>query len=145
MLRGRFGATSGQPYFQGTISIPRLAVVSELSFVFDTGADGTTLMPRDAEAVGINYAALRHRFQSVGVGGTVTTYQEPAHLAFVSADRRTVYGYRFLLSIVASDDAWDVPSLLGRDIIDRWRVTYDRSRSELTGEVISCDAQGGVD
>ena len=32
------------------------------------------------------------------------------------------------------------PSLLGRDIIDQWRVTYDRSASELLVEVVSWDA-----
>ncbi|MYE23910.1 MAG: hypothetical protein F4Y01_08215 [Gammaproteobacteria bacterium] len=145
MLRGKFGASTGQPLFQATISIPKLAVVRELSFVFDTGADGTTLMPTDAVAMGIDYGALSRGFQSVGVGGTATTYQEPALLAFLSEDGRTAYGYRFALSIVApSRDAWGIPSLLGRDIIDRCRVTYDRSQSELTGEVVSCDLQGGV-
>lgn len=145
MLCGSFGAATGQPLFQGTVSIPRLAVMRNLSFVLDTGADGTTLMPTDADAMGIDFGALGHGFQSVGVGGTATTYQEPAYLAFVSEDGRTVYGYRFTLSIVApSDDARDIPSLLGGDIIDRWRITYDRSRSELTGEVISCDIQGGM-
>ena len=33
-----------------------------------------------------------------------------------------------------------VPSLLGRDIIDQWRVTYDRLASELLAEVVSWDA-----
>ena len=34
-----------------------------------------------------------------------------------------------------------VPSLLGRNIIDRWRVTYDKSAWELLAEVVSSDAQ----
>ena len=34
-----------------------------------------------------------------------------------------------------------IPSLLGRDIIDQWRVTYDKSALELLAEVISSDAQ----
>ena len=34
-----------------------------------------------------------------------------------------------------------IPSLLGRDIIDRWRVIYDKSASELQAEVISSDAR----
>ena len=33
------------------------------------------------------------------------------------------------------------PSLLGRDVIDRWRVTYDKSASELLAKVISSDFQ----
>ena len=36
-----------------------------------------------------------------------------------------------------------IPSLLGRDIIDRWRVTYDKSAPELLAEVISSDGRKG--
>lgn len=144
MLRGRFGATTGRPYIQGTISIPRLNVLRRLSLLLDTGADGTTLMPMDARALGIDFGALCRRIQSGGVGGAATTYREPAYLAFESEDGRTVYGYRVDLSIIApSEDISNIPSLLGRDIINRWRITYDKSQLELTGEVVSCDMRRG--
>ena len=40
-----------------------------------------------------------------------------------------------------STDLMTIPSLLGRDIIDQWRVTYDKFALELLAEVISSDAQ----
>lgn len=42
---------------------------------------------------------------------------------------------------VPTADAMRVPSLLGRNIIDRWRVTYDKSVSELIAEIVSSDAE----
>lgn len=38
-----------------------------------------------------------------------------------------------------------IPSLLGRDVIDQWRVTYDKSASELLAEVISWDARESLE
>lgn len=32
-----------------------------------------------------------------------------------------------------------IPSLLGRDIMDRWAITFDRSNDRLVAEVRSAD------
>jgi hypothetical protein len=47
MIQGRFGNTSGRPYVEGRLVIPRLKVRGDISFIFDTGADQTVLMPMD--------------------------------------------------------------------------------------------------
>ena len=53
-----------------------------------------------------------------------------------------IYAYDIRLLIHhPTDDAMRVPSLLGRDVIDRWRVTYDKSARELVADVVSADAQ----
>ena len=36
-------------------------------------------------------------------------------------------------------DAFDIPSLLGRDILDRWRMVYDPEMGLLEFEVRSAD------
>jgi hypothetical protein len=36
MIEGRFGDTSGRPYIEGRLSLPRLGVVGDISFIFDT-------------------------------------------------------------------------------------------------------------
>ncbi len=113
-----------------------------VSFVFDTGADRTILMPLDARDLGVNYAALRNPNQARGIGGTVETHTEPARAFFVDDDDHILHGYEIALGICQpSQSAGQIPSLLGRDIIDRWRVTYDKSEAELAGEVISSDAR----
>ena len=47
MLRGRFGHANKRPYIQGRLFIPRLEVWSDVSFLVDTGADKTSLLPAD--------------------------------------------------------------------------------------------------
>ena len=45
MLRGRFGHANKRPYIQGRLFIPRLENWSDVSFLVDTVADKTTLLP----------------------------------------------------------------------------------------------------
>lgn len=140
MLRGRFGDTSGRPYMEGHVLLPRLRWSGNVSFIFDTGADTSLLMPLDAQRMGINYALLENEVSTLGIGGASENFVESAYLAFVGDE--ALYGYEIELHICKpADELMTVPSLLGRDIIDRWRVTYDKSASELLAEVITSDAQ----
>ena len=55
---------------------------------------------------------------------------------------QALYGYEIELRICKpAEELMTIPSLLGRDIIDRWRVTYDKSASELLAEVVFSDAR----
>jgi hypothetical protein len=49
MLEGRIGILSGAPYIEARISFPRLGLQGLVSFLVDTGADGTVLMPADTK------------------------------------------------------------------------------------------------
>lgn len=144
MLRGRFGATSGRPYMEGLVLLPRLGWSGNVSFIFDTGADTSLLMPLDARRMGIDYAMFDNEASTLGIGGASENFVEPAYLAFV--DDEALYGYEIELHICKpADELMSVPSLLGRDIIDQWRVTYDKSASELLAEVISSDARRALE
>ena len=67
---------------------------------------------------------------------------ERARVAFADVNEHLLYGYDIeLLVHHPTDDAMRMPSLLGRNIIDRWRVTYDKSVPELVAEVVSSDAE----
>lgn len=140
MLRGRFGDTSGRPYVEGHILLPRMRVSGNVSFVFDTGADTSLLMPLDGQRMGIDYTRFQEKDESLGIGGVSENFIEPAYLAFVGDDE--LYGYKIELRICKpSEEIMTIPSLLGRDIIDRWRVIYDKSELYLVAEVISSDAR----
>ena len=140
MLRGRFGDTSGRPYVEGHVLLPRLGRSGNVSFIFDTGADTSVLMPLDAQRMGIDYGMLDNEVLSLGVGGESKNCIESAYLAFVGNE--ALYGYEIALHICRpAKELMTIPSLLGRDVIDQWRVTYDKPASELLAEVISSDAQ----
>lgn len=142
MLYGRFGNSSGRPYLSARVFIPRFGASGNVSFIFDTGADNTVLMPADAAALGIDFTDLSDPFESLGIGGSALMYPERAHIAFLDESHGRIYAYDIeLLVHHPTTEAMRVPSLLGRDIIDRWRVTYDKSVPELSAEVNSSDAE----
>ena len=58
MLRGRFGNTSGRPFLEGRLILPNRNLSFEISFLVDTGADDTILMPADGIRVGLDYGQL---------------------------------------------------------------------------------------
>jgi hypothetical protein len=123
------------------VKLPNLGVQADVSFIVDTGADRSVLMPGDAMRMGIDYRRLRNRTETVGIGGTSRGYQETALLAFAEPGK-CVYVYQISLAVAQRRaDLMDVPSLLGRDILDTWRMIYDPANGVLEFEVISSDHQ----
>lgn len=141
MLQGRFGNTSGRPYFEGRISIPQFEIVGDVSFLMDTGADTTVLMPVDSGRLGIDFNQLATTTDSLGIGGLSKQYLEPVILAFTDPGVCLhVYDFSILIA-AATPHNKNIPSLLGRNILDRWAITYDKLNTGLTAEVIQSDMQ----
>lgn len=139
MLTGRFGNTSARPYLEGSLIIPRLNVGAVLSFLVDTGADDTFVMPADGLTLGLDYGQLRGRDDTGrGAGGPFTAYHEPALVTFT--DGANLFGSFVTVGILQQrDDMLKVPSLLGRDIIHRWHMRYQHSGRTLHFDVESAD------
>ena len=113
---------------EGRIEIPRLGVSYTVPFLVDTGADGTCLHPGDGLRAGVPFGRLRDGVTVSGIGGQSTYYEEPAILMFTDDVERSTYRYNAVVEIAKPEDVSDeIPSLLGRDIIDRWRMVYDRT------------------
>lgn len=140
MIVGRFGDTSGRPFVEGRLYLPRLGIQGNISFLLDTGADSSMIMPGDAKKLGINYNDLQGDTECVGVGGPVHYYVERALVAF-SDPGEALHIYELPELGVMHDDPQmeNVHSLLGRDIIDRWRITYDPQGSRLNIKVVLSD------
>ena len=139
MLRGRFGTTSGRPYIDGSLLLSRLDLSLEISFLVDTGADESFLMPSDAQGLLLDYRRLSGRSTGGhGAGGSFTAYREPALITFSDGER--LFGYSVIIGILEPrDDMLGVPSLIGRDILHRWRMTYEHSSGILVFDVESAD------
>lgn len=86
MLRGRFGDTSGRPYLEGRLILPRLGIRSDISWCVDTGADRSLLLPADGTRMGIDYSKLTGEIPSVGIGGVVHNYLSQQSWLFQSRD-----------------------------------------------------------
>ena len=131
MLEGRFGNTSGAPYIEARISFPRLQLWGLVSFLVDTGADGTVLMPTDSKKLGIDFKSLGNPTTSEGIGGAAQGFNETAVLSF--SDRSHVYSYLLTIEISAPTRRnHRFPSLLGRDILKQWRCVMDVDRGQIT-------------
>jgi hypothetical protein len=49
MLTGRFGDTTGRSYIEGRLSLPRLTISDDISFIIDTGGHKTRVAGRRRE------------------------------------------------------------------------------------------------
>ena len=130
MLIGRFGSTSGRPYLEGRLHLYEHGIVGDVSFLVDTGADKTVLMPGDGLRLDVDYSRLAEPVDLRGIGGEITGHVENAVLVFDDGERLCAFQAEI---VVAEEDGVtvDVPSLLGRDVIDRLRMTYDKSTDAL--------------
>jgi predicted aspartyl protease len=139
LITGSFSEGSGRPLVEGKIILPRLAIEGDVSFLMDTGADSSVLMPSDAKNLGIPYDLLEGNRECGGIGGTVHSFVERAILVF-SHPNRTLYGYDLEIDIMPYDvEVEEVPSLLGRDVLDRWRIVYDPQGAGLRAKPRSAD------
>lgn len=139
MLKGRFGDTTGSPYIEGRLLIPRFNIKGDMSFLVDTGADDTVLMQTDGDRLGLDYSLLENVTQASGLGGTANLYQEPAYLLFIEPGKKA-YVYGLNIQVLEPDPAYDtLPSVLGRDILNRWRMSYNATTKRLFFKVLSAD------
>ena len=119
--------------------LPRLSIEGDISFLMDTGADSSILMPGDAKKLGIDFGTLNGDRVCGGIGGSVHCYLEPALLAFSDLGV-AVHVYQQDIDIMHHDpEMEDVPSLLGRDILDHWKIVYDPQEKKIAITVRSAD------
>lgn len=138
MIKGSF--EDGSPFIEGLLVIPRLHIQGPISFLLDTGADESCLMPTDGLRLGIDYGSLTGRKVSIsGVSGDIEC-TKCSVFVFFTEDNGKVRIYRIQIDIMP-----DVPklhpmhSLLGQDILSRWRTVHDPTRGRLQATVISAD------
>lgn len=141
MIIGRFGDTSGRPFMEGRLILPRLNILGDVSFLMDTGADSSIVMPSDAKRIGVPYDMLQGDRVCGGIGGRVHSFVERAVLVFTNPQVR-LYAYELEIDIMPdAPEIEEVPSLLGRDVIDRWRIVYDPQGSGLRAKPHSADLE----
>ena len=124
---GRFGDTSGRPYLEARIQSPRLGIFGHISFLVDTGADRTTVHPLDGARLSVDYENLVWSASAVGIGGKRVKQAPERALVVFSQPGKALYVYDMDVLIAPQDHSatsMRIPSLLGRDILDRWEMRY---------------------
>ena len=137
MILGSFD--NGSPFVEGLLVLPRLNIQEPVSFLVDTGADLTCLMPADSHRIGVDFARLQQRTTITGASGYIHPFVERAHVLFTEASG-TERGYRSRRLIFPDEpELQELHSLLGQNIMGRWRIVHDFSRDILTCTVRSAD------
>ena len=142
MIVGHFDS-HGRPFAVCRLMIPRLRVSQCVAFLVTTGRESTCLHPRDARKIGIPFPDLANRHSSREVGGRSAYFREPALLSFRDGDLVRIYEVGLLIADPNESDE-NVPSVLGRNVIDHWYMEYDPSEGRLEFTVEHADETIGA-
>ena len=146
MIRGRY--VQGRPLLSGLLqfaTIPKFEqTLVSVRFLIDTGADATLIQPVDYEPEGPPYAAFRRlplAEATRGFAGLIEAKIVPVALYLRHEDGH--YDRIELEAEIArsSLDLEGLPSVLGRDVLDLYRLTMDRSHALIDLE----RAEGQID
>ena len=139
-IHGSFSAHNGRPLIEGAIYFPRFNLGGLVTFIVDTGADVSLLSLGDARRIGVASGDLKGNHTIGGIGGTQRCYREPLNLAFLVSSPEPENSRVALYQQDVSISQKDLPvSLLGRDVLDRWRMLYEPSAGVLEFAVRSAD------
>jgi hypothetical protein len=116
---------------------------ASIRFLMDTGATRTIISDRDALRLGIDYSALTKLGDGMlGIGGPVDTYiLKGARLIFNQENRskhiEPIESLCLLKHSELSERILRLPSLLGRDVLNKYVLIYDKRQETayLTDEV----------
>ena len=96
------------PYVSGSVYLPRLGVGDRVDFLLDTGADATTLHPRDAGKLGVYAHSLGSASVSAkGIGGPMQYTPEYALVSFFDREAGDWRNFRIQVYIASPENEYD--------------------------------------
>ena len=137
MIVGRFDDW-GRPIMRARLIIPRLGISGLVNFLVDTGASTTSLHPHAGRRLRIPFDELRDPHSAIGIGGSQPYYREPALVILTDSGGEC----KFLITLSIARPQLPtpsnprpvvnlLPSLLGRDVLNRLRIDYDHPGRRL--------------
>ena len=140
MFRGAIEPRTGRLYVRARVEIPDIGATVTIPFQIDTGADSTLVALPALVADGLSLARLpltRSASRIRGVGGSISGYDLRCRLVF--EDGLKSHWYDLTAGVPDPRRYGNLPYILGRDVLRRWRMVYDEPRSVLTFTVRSAD------
>lgn len=140
MLQGFLGRNTGRLYVIGRVRLPAIGVDVRVPFEVDTGADFTVISLAHLLRSGVRPGRLplvRSATRIRGITGSLRSYDLPCDLVFEDGDKS--HFYEITAGVPDPKRYGNLPSILGRDVLRRWRMVYDEPRSVLSFTVRSTD------
>jgi hypothetical protein len=147
MLTGRYAGSSLRPMIEAHVAIPAIKAGGFVQFLIDTGADCTTITPADGKRLRINYSLLTDEDHSMGYTGSTVDLICKGVVTFAEIGVKD-YEFDVDLHVTKPDPKTPelllLPSLLGRDILNRWQITFDPKALSITAAVLSFDRSNSL-
>ena len=131
----------GCAFIQVHLVSSKLFLDQPINFLVDTGASRTVISDRDALFLMIDYKKLRKNSEKLsGIGGSVETYTLDDTILIFKTDTGQLeiklpilFLNHDLVSMKEEDQikVLRIPSLLGRDILNRFRLIYSEPENKL--------------
>lgn len=120
------GAITDEGYFvDAEVSTSPSGQAAPVTFLVDSGASATAIHPVDIPKLEIPGTTLQkaERLRVHGIGGASTYRLIPGTLTFRDDAFATPLRYNTTIYVAdPTDDNADIPSLLGRDILNHWQT-----------------------
>ena len=139
-IAGEFRADfAGAPTVECKVSFEG-APPEPVPFLVDTGATRTTLSAHDADSVFPGYADLDWDndpgLRTVrGVGGACRIIARMGTIRFTDDRVGPIYWDGPIELLEPTTNSWTLPSLLGRDVLDNFRLTVSKRESLISLEI----------
>lgn len=105
-----------------------------MTFLVDTGADSTVLMPIDSNWLNINFSNFGQSQKIESASGKLDAIFVRAELSFIDDLRGALVYPTSIFVAIPKPELKDVPSLLGRDILNYWVLTMAEKVNVLTAD-----------
>ena len=129
MIYGNFDS-KWRPYVNGEMRIQEARLRKNVSFLLDTGASDIIISSNDAKSLGVDYHRLAPLVSLSGIGGAALAHPGFADMTFVG--KGVIYKYsRVPIYILEASGNATVPSLLGQEMLKRWKMTFCFDTSEI--------------
>jgi hypothetical protein len=122
-----YGYRPPAPFVTASILLKELNLRARLPLLVDTGASNTIIMWRDVERLGIDVSKLKPEREFSGIGGLIEAKLILSTLIFRSESGQSVKEEaeaHVVTSTCPHPRLKLLPSILGRDIINRYALNY---------------------
>jgi hypothetical protein len=132
-----YGYRPPAPFVTASILLKELNLKARLPLLVDTGASNTIIMWRDVERLGIDVSKLKPEREFSGIGGLIEAKPILSTLIFRSESGQPVkeeVEAHVVTSTCPHPRLKLLPSILGRDIINRYALNYKFENRETSLE-----------